>query len=195
MRTTTVSGCSSRAALRISIPSVSGSFRSVSTRSNGPARSFSRAASPVPTPSISNPSPRRSLVRKCTMFSSSSTTRSRAGASLMASAFGGDRDRRGGREHDSERGAAARRQLHHQRPVEQLDDAVADRQPESRPLSPPLRREERLEDPPEAFAWNPGPAVPNRDRHGPLSRLEYVPDGMIALPRFRSVPHSGGHRD
>src|SRR3990167_3357950 len=200
MRTTTVSGRSSRATLRISMPSVSGSRRSVRTSSKGAARSRSRADSPVGAPSTSNPSARRSLVRKWTMFSSSSTTRMRAGTSLMASPYTDQREGRTGREDDEERGTPARRQLHHERAVEQLDDAVANRQPQPRAFPPPLRREERLEDASHVLARDPGPAVRNRHRDRPLPGLEHAPHGLIALPGVLAVaglrrhPHGAARR-
>src|SRR4051812_14565127 len=47
-----------------------------------------------------------------------------------------------------------------------LDDAVRDREPQSRPLADRLRREERIVDPGELFCRNAGPRVRDFDDRG-----------------------------
>src|SRR5699024_5014522 len=66
---------STRISLHTSIPLLPGSMRSRRTRSGWTDRNVSMALTPSPTTSVSNPSPRRTMVSIAASAASSSTTR------------------------------------------------------------------------------------------------------------------------
>src|SRR5438128_349525 len=143
-------------------PSTSGRFRSSTTRSGSKLRTAPRASPPSTATSTRKPRAMRARPTARRMLSSSSTTSTRPFFTTSwdrpHGASRGGLHRAGGGEGEAERGAAAGGLPDPDLPAHQLEETLADRQPEAGAqargaLAHPVEREEEL--------------VPQRRRHSP----------------------------